>query len=139
MQTLDTPTFRSRVEEFQLRHETKVVTMLFSDVVGSTQLKATLGDREGIRALLKHHEVFRSTLATIEGGEEIGTAGDSFFLVFAKPSDAVRFALSVQKNVRQLAGQTGYPVLDRIGIHVGEVWIDHTETASRSKDLYGTQ
>ena len=139
MQTLDTPVFRSRVEDFQLRHETKVVTMLFSDVVGSTRLKATLGDKEGIGALLKHHEVFRKTLAAIESGEEIGTAGDSFFLVFAKPSDAVKFALLVQKNVRQLAVDTGHSVLDRIGIHVGEVWIDHAETASRTKDLYGTQ
>ena len=88
--------------------------MLFSDVVGSTQIKATLGEKEGIRALLQQHDVFRKTLATIAEAEEIGTAGDSFFLGFAKPSDAVDFALSVQKNVRELAEETGHHVLDRI-------------------------
>jgi class 3 adenylate cyclase/tRNA A-37 threonylcarbamoyl transferase component Bud32 len=139
MQLLDSQAISSRVELSQLRHETRLVTMLFSDVVGSTHLKATLGERKGIRALLRHHEVFRETLAEYKGAEEIGTAGDSFFLIFARPSDAVQFALSVQRKLRGLAQETGHAVLDRIGIHMGEVWVDQTETSSRSKDLFGLQ
>jgi serine/threonine-protein kinase len=83
--------------------------------------------------------VFRQTLTAFPEAEEIGTAGDSFFMIFAKPSDGVRFALSVQKNLRKLAADTSRELLDRIGVLVGEVWVDHHETATRTKDLYGTQ
>ena len=51
-------------------------------------------------------------------GEEIETAGDSFFIVFARPSDAVKFALLVQSKLRDFGNGT---IRDRIGIHVGEV------------------
>ncbi len=139
MEKLASPEFRSRVETFQARHETKVVTMLFSDIVGSTQLKAKVGDKEGIKAILRHHDVFRECLSLFHEAEEIGTAGDSFFVAFAKPSDAVKFALIVQKTLRHLASESECRVLDRIGIHVGEVWIDHSEGSSRSIDLYGIQ
>ena len=41
--------YRERVEEFRRRHRTGLVTLLFTDIVGSTKLKQTLGDREGVR------------------------------------------------------------------------------------------
>lgn len=85
-----------------------------------------------------HHAKVRQVLAQFPEGEEIDTAGDSFFILFTKPSDATRFALLLQSQLRQLAKETGIPVLDRIGIHVGEVFIDESGEA-KAKDLYGIQ
>lgn len=111
--------------------------MLFTDIVGSTNLKQALGDRAAIALIQRHHALIRETLGLFAEAEEIDTAGDSFFCVFAKPSDAAHFALIVQRGVRDLARETGYPVLDRIGIHVGEVFIHQRSDAAR--DLFGIQ
>jgi tRNA A-37 threonylcarbamoyl transferase component Bud32 len=72
-------------------------------------------------------------------GEEIETAGDFFFIVFTKPSDAVKFSLLVQARLRALSVEVGRLVFDRIGIHVGEVWIEEHESAGKAQDLYGLQ
>ena len=130
---------RAQVEDFQRRHRTKLVTMLFSDIVGSTKLKQILGDRGAIDAIQAHHALFREVLGSFDDGEEISTTGDGFFLVFAKPSDAVKFSLLAQAGLRRMAEETGHPVLDRIGIHVGEVWVDEKAAPGKSKDLYGIQ
>ena len=45
----------------------------------------------------------REVLAGFPEGEEIGTAGDSFFVVFAKPSEAVKFSLLLQSRLRDLS------------------------------------
>ncbi len=130
---------RSQVEDFQRRHRTKLVTMLFSDIVGSTKLKQILGDRGAIDAIQAHHALFREVLGSFDDGEVISTTGDAFFLVFAKPSDAVKFSLLAQAGLRRLAEGNGHPVFDRIGIHVGEVWVDETAAPGKGKDLYGIQ
>jgi class 3 adenylate cyclase len=83
--------------------------------------------------------VIREILGQFSEGEEIETAGDSFFIVFTKPSDAVKFSLLVQARVRALSAEVGRPVLDRIGIHVGEVWIEEHESTGKAQDLYGPQ
>ena len=49
-----------------------------------------------------HHALVREILRQFPDGQEISTAGDSFFLVFVKPSDAVRFALLLQSRLRGL-------------------------------------
>src|SRR2546423_5497960 len=90
---------RPQVEDFQRRHRTKLVTMLFSDIVGSTYLKQILGDRAAIYAIQRHHKLVRDLLGGFEEGEEISTAGDAFFIVFAKPSDAVKFSLLMQSSL----------------------------------------
>jgi serine/threonine protein kinase/class 3 adenylate cyclase len=101
----------------------RLATIVFTDIVGSTRLKQELGEREALSLIKAHHALIRETLNSFPGSEEIETAGDSFFLVFAKPSDAARFALLVQSRLRIFA-QNGHSVQDRIGIHVGEVLLD---------------
>jgi class 3 adenylate cyclase len=128
---------RARVAEFQRKHRIQVLTMLFTDIVGSTKLKQQLGDKKAIALLTRHHNIIRETLTRFAEAEEIETAGDSFFCVFAKPSDAAHFALLVQRRTRELARESGIPVLDRIGIHVGEVFIHERGEAER--DLFGIQ
>jgi serine/threonine protein kinase/class 3 adenylate cyclase len=127
---------RAQVEKFQRKYRIGLLTLLFADIVDSTRLKQELGDRAAFDHLERHHAALREILGHFEEAEEISTAGDSSFLVFTKPSDAVRFSLRFQARLRKLAEETGHPAYDRIGIHVGEVFI--TEEAG-TKDLYGIQ
>ena len=133
------PDQRARVEAFQRRHRVALLTMLFTDIVGSTAIKQKLGDTGAVMLIQQHHAALRALLAQFPEGEEIETAGDSFFLVFTKPSDAVRFALLWQHRLRTLAHETGKPLLDRIGIHVGEVFVDEQGPDHKPKDFYGLQ
>ena len=130
---------RAKVEEFQRRHRVGLLTLLFTDLVGSTKLKQELGDREAVSLIQRHHALVREILGRFKEGEEIGTAGDSFFIVFAKPSDAVQFSLMLQSRLRSLVGEIAQPLLDRIGLHIGEVVIEERPDSPKPKDLYGLQ
>ena len=130
---------RSRVAEFQRKHRVGLVTLLFTDIVGSTKLKQELGDHDAVMLIQQHHHVVREILAQFREGQEISTSGDSFFIVFAKPSDAVRFSLKLQAKLRTLAKEHNYPIADRVGIHVGEVFVEQNENADQTVDLYGIQ
>jgi predicted ATPase/class 3 adenylate cyclase len=94
------------------------VTMLFSDIEGSTALLSRLGDRYG-QALSDHRALLRAAFAAW-GGREMSTEGDSFFVVFGSAADAVACALAAQ---RALAGHDwpgGDAVRVRMGLHSGE-------------------
>ncbi len=103
MESLDTVCQHAPVDHFHRRHQTGLLTLLFTDVAGSTQLKQALGEREAVALIQRHRADVRELLGRLPDGEEIETAGDSFLLVFAKPSAAVRFALMLQGELRQLA------------------------------------
>ena len=127
------------LEAFGRRHRTGLVTLLFTDMVGSTALKQQLGDRASALLFEKHHQIIRELLKRFSQGEEVETAGDSFLMIFATPSDAVQFSLLLQSRLRQLKEETGAPVQDRIGIHVGEVVMGADAQSQKPKDLYGIQ
>jgi predicted ATPase/class 3 adenylate cyclase len=91
---------------------TGVVTLLFTDVEGSTRLLHELGDGYG-EALHEHRRRFRATFAQHEG-VEVDTQGDAFFVAFARASNAVAAAADCQ---RALAGG---PIRVRMGLHTGE-------------------
>jgi class 3 adenylate cyclase/Flp pilus assembly protein TadD/TolB-like protein len=127
-----------RVQAFGRKHQTGLVTLVFTDLVGSTQLKQRLGDWLGVRRIQEHHDAVRRILADFPEAAEISTAGDSFFLVFARPSDAVLFALRLQRQLRDAARADEAPLRDRVGIHLGEVVIEKGDHR-RVHDLYGLQ
>lgn len=114
-----------------------MLTMLFTDIVGSTKLKLDLGDLRAVETIEKHHELVRNLLALYPDAEEISTAGDSFFLVFVRPSEAVHFALKLQNELRVFSQDIGWPVADRIGIHIGEVFVQ--DQAERGREFFGIQ
>jgi YVTN family beta-propeller protein len=92
----------------------RFATLLFTDIVGSTELAAELGDR-GWRALLqRHHAVVRRLLRQY-GGREIDTAGDGFFATFEQPARAVRCAAALVAALAKLE------ITIRAGLHAGEV------------------
>jgi WD40 repeat protein/class 3 adenylate cyclase len=128
-----------RVAAFFQKHRTGLVTIVFTDLVDSTALLHQLGDQAGTTFLRQRRQLLREILRTLPEAEEIETAGDSFLLVFTKPSDAVRFALLSQARLRTFSVQSHLSVQERMGIHLGEVVISEHETEVKAKDLYGIQ
>jgi WD40 repeat protein/serine/threonine protein kinase/class 3 adenylate cyclase len=126
-----------QVAAFFQKHRTGLITLVFTDLVDSTVLLRQLGDQGGATFMQRRRQLIRDALRTFAGSEEIETAGDSFLLAFPKPSDAVRFALQSQTRLRQFSAESGLPVQERMGIHLGEVVIAENETEAKAKDLYG--
>ena len=93
--------------------DTVLATVLFTDLVGSTERAAALGDRAWRELLERHHETVRRELQRYRG-EEIDTAGDGFFVRFDGPARAIHCARAIVDRVREL----GLDV--RAGIHTGE-------------------
>ena len=93
--------------------ESVLTTVLFTDLVGSTERASALGDRAWRDLLSQHHALVRRELTRFRG-EERDTAGDGFFATFDGPARAIRAAQATVGGVRDLG-------LDlRVGIHVGE-------------------
>jgi predicted ATPase/class 3 adenylate cyclase len=97
---------------------TGTVTFYFSDIEGSTRLIQQLGDRYP-DVLLAHHTIQRQALAA-NGGHELRTEGDSFFIVFDGALGACAGAAAVQKALSEYHWPDGGPVRVRIGLHTGE-------------------
>ncbi len=91
-----------------------LATILFTDLVGSTELAGELGDVGWAELLERHHEIVRAQIARF-GGEEIDTAGDGFLALFDGPARAVRCAVAIRAGLADI----GLDV--RSGIHTGEV------------------
>ena len=92
--------------------------MLFSDIEGSTALLDRLGDRYG-EALSAQRALLRAAFAD-GGGREMGTEGDSFFVVFALAADAARSCVAAQRALADHDWPGGVAVRVRMGLHSGE-------------------
>jgi len=90
-----------------------LATVMFTDIVGSTDQLAAVGDRAW-RADLDRHDAFVRECLAATGGREVDTAGDGFFAVFDGPARAVRCAEAIVVGARDL----GIDV--RAGVHIGE-------------------
>src|ERR1700730_17246976 len=97
---------------------TGTVTFFFSDIEGSTRLIQQLGERYP-EVLLAHHTIQREALAA-NGGHELRTEGDSFFIVFGSALEACAGAAAVQKGVHAHAWPDGGQGRVRIGRPTGE-------------------
>jgi peptide/nickel transport system substrate-binding protein len=85
-----------------------------TDIVGSTEHAAELGDSAWRELVQQHHGLVRAALRR-HGGREIDTAGDGFFAIFDAPAAAVECALEIASGVKGLGLEI------RAGLHVGEV------------------
>ena len=110
------------IEEFLTgsRHVTEpdrvLATVLFTDIVNSTERAASLGDEAWKKLLEQHHALVRRQLASFRG-RELDTAGDGVFASFDGPARAIRCACAIADSVREL----GFTV--RAGLHTGECQI----------------
>ena len=93
------------------------VTLLFTDIEGSTRLLRALGDRYA-EVLAAHNELLRAAWAT-HGGYEVDTQGDSFFVSFARATAAVAAAVAAQRALAAYQWPLGRAVLVRMGLHTG--------------------
>ena len=116
----DQDTMLDEVQEFltgirPVRDVDRVLaTVLFTDIVGSTEHIARVGDRVWQDLLDRHHTVVRREIAAFRG-LEINTAGDGFLATFDGPARGIRCALSIVDAARSLG------LTLRAGLHTGEV------------------
>ena len=92
--------------------------MLFSDIEGSTTLLSALGDQYG-QALSAQRALLRNAFSSC-GGQEMGTEGDSFFVVFESAGDAVQCCAAAQRALSAHDWPGGVTVRVRMGLHSGE-------------------
>jgi class 3 adenylate cyclase len=90
-----------------------LATVLFTDIVGSTQKASELGDRKWGDLLERHHETVRGLIAR-HRGQEVDTAGDGFFATFDGPARGLRCAQRIVQAVQPLGLEV------RAGVHTGE-------------------
>ncbi len=115
----DTHALLDEVEEFVTgaRHSPEpdriLATILFTDIVGSTEQAATAGDQRWAAMLEAHHAAVRRQLERFRG-REIDTAGDGFFIAFDGPARGIRCAVAIRDAVRSLGLEI------RAGLHTGE-------------------
>src|SRR6185369_4261466 len=88
--------------------------VLFTDIVGSTERAAEIGDSAWRDVVQRHHAVVRALLGRYRG-QEVDTAGDGFFATFDGPARAIRCARAITEAIRPLGLQV------RCGVHTGEV------------------
>jgi class 3 adenylate cyclase/pimeloyl-ACP methyl ester carboxylesterase len=93
--------------------DTVLATVLFTDIVASTERVAELGDRSWRQLLERHHALVRRELSRFRG-EERDTAGDGFFATFDGPARAIRCAQAVAEGMHVLGLEV------RAGVHTGE-------------------
>ncbi|MCA1682529.1 MAG: protein kinase [Actinobacteria bacterium] len=107
------------------------VTIMFSDIEGSTLLTQTLGDLRWLTLLREHNAIVRDSCAR-QGGYEVGTRGDGFMLAFSSARRAIACALEIQAELEARRARAELePLHVRIGLHTGEA-------LRHDADFYGT-
>lgn len=105
------------------------VTLMFSDIEGSTALNEALGDDAWLRLLGDHDDAVRHQVRA-HRGEIIKTQGDSFMVAFRRVPSALECAVGIQRAMVDLPRRDGRTVRVRIGLHTGEV-------TKQGRDLFG--
>jgi class 3 adenylate cyclase len=124
----DTGPMLDEIEEFitgvrgASESERLLTTIVFTDIVGSTERAALLGDDRWHDLLDRHDSIVRHELQRF-GGHEVNTAGDGFVATFSSPSAALACADEILEAVRVLGIEV------RVGIHAGEVEVRGADVA----------
>ena len=111
--TNEIETFLKEISDEEAELDRFLATVLFTDISGSTQKAAELGDRRWKEVLERHHARVRGHLARYRG-QEIDTAGDGFFASFDGPARAIRCAKAIAGSIDDLG------IAVRAGLHTGE-------------------
>lgn len=115
----------------ETQRDTGVRTVMFTDIVDSTELTSRFGDDAAMAMLAIHDRIVRDALDG-NGGREVKHTGDGIMAAFISPAGAVRGACAVQNGLREHnAAGPQFPVTVRIGISAGE-------PVEQSDDLFGS-
>ena len=106
-----------------------VRTVLFTDVVGHTEMMRRLGDERGREVLREHERITREALKA-HGGAEVKTMGDGFMASFASAAGALGCAVAIQRAFAQHNETASEPIRVRIGLNAGE-------PIAEDEDLFG--
>jgi class 3 adenylate cyclase/tetratricopeptide (TPR) repeat protein len=109
---------------------TATVTILFTDVVGSSELRTSRGDESAHKMMEAHFELVRQQIEQCSG-QEIKTIGDSFMVAFASARSAVNCAVAVQ---RALAEHNGANPDEQVQVRIG---LNTGEAIEKEGDLFG--
>jgi len=115
----DAEAILNEIEEFltgvrqPVEHNRMLATIMFTDIVGSTERAHELGDHRWLDLLNQHNALVRTELARFHG-VEMDMTGDGFFATFDGPARAIRCAVAISDNVQQLG------IHVRAGLHTGE-------------------
>jgi class 3 adenylate cyclase len=104
--------------------------VMFTDIVGSTEMTARLGDAAGVEQVRAHDALVRRALKT-HGGREVKHTGDGIMAAFDQAPNAVRAAADIQRRFAAYNAEASESLSVRIGIHAGEPVEDNN-------DLFGT-
>ncbi len=107
-----------------------VVTVLFTDIVGHTEMMRRLGDAAGREVLREHERITRETLKR-HGGVEVKTIGDGFMASFSSVTAAMECAIALQRAFAQHNEAAREPILVRVGLNAGEPIVE-------DGDFFGT-
>src|SRR5438477_164503 len=105
-------------------------TVLFTDLVASTQVRQALGDERADDLRRAHDRILREAI-TSHGGTEVKGTGDGLMVTFAAAAEAVSAAVEMQRSILRLGRRSPVPVGIRIGISAGDV-------AWEGGDCFGT-
>ena len=96
------------------------VTIMFSDIEGSTEKTDRLGDKAWMEVLREHNTIVRQKLKA-HGGFEVKSEGDGFIVAFQSAGKALACASAIQKTLVERNGSAAEPLRVRMGLHAGEV------------------
>jgi len=102
----------------------QTVTILFTDLVGSTELLQRAGDEQAQRIFKAHHRLLREAVEA-HGGHEVKWLGDGLMVAFDSALDAVKCAIAMQQSSRRPTA--GERLEIRAGLHVGEAFVDESD------------
>ena len=112
-------------------HPSGIITVMFTDMVGSTHFTQTVGDKLAQQLIRKHNAIVRQALSTCNG-REIKLTGDGTMASFSSASNAVDAAIAIQRAVAKYNRQSPtVPLEVRIGLNAGEPIVEEN-------DLFGT-
>lgn len=98
-----------------------MMTIVFTDVQGSTEMLERLGEDEWFQMMLRHNSLVRTAVSD-HGGSVVKSQGDGFMIVFSSTNAALRFAVALQREIAgHNPGSAEEPLLLRIGMHTGNV------------------
>jgi class 3 adenylate cyclase len=106
--------FLAELRDVEAGFDRVLATVVFTDIVGSTERAVAMGDPAWRDLLERHHATVRALIGRFRG-KEVGTAGDGFLATFDGPARAVRCASAIAEAVRPLGIEI------RAGVHTGEV------------------
>jgi class 3 adenylate cyclase len=112
----------------------QLVTVMFTDLVGSTDLTERLGDATWHRILGEHRALVRASLVA-HGGSEVGTQGDGFLVRFPSPDAGVACAVDIQRQMGAHRDGGSFTPELRVGIHAGEAMADDEDLVGRVINL----